>query len=107
MINKLNANEEKTFTKSEIDLAEMAHAMGNQTRIRILLLLSKYKRLRLNEINEMLGYSKSTIFGHLTMLEKSGLICAGKEDGKFTHYTLSKTHIEKVKEFCDSIMEKG
>jgi len=103
---KLSNNKEKTFTKSQIDLAEMVHAMGHKTRIKILLLLYEHKRLRLNEINEFLGYSKCTIFQHLVILVKSGLICASKEEGKFTQYTLSKAHIEKVKEFCDSILEK-
>jgi len=77
--------------------ARIFQALGNETRLQILGLLSVRETCVCN-IVKVLGGAASTIAHHLRMLEDAGLITA-KQDGKFTIYALNEAILIKHRVF--------
>lgn len=97
---------QKMFTNTQIQLAATANGMAHKSRIKILELLRNYGKLRLNTLTELLGYSKSTVFGHLVVLQRARLIYTTKAEGKTSFYQISKVgkkNLEDLSKFLNEL----
>lgn len=74
----------------------------NSNRIYLLNLLERYGSLNISELSELIGISRPSIYQHLEVLEKQGLIKREKEEEKkgtpVKVYPLIPKFIEKEKE---------
>ncbi len=70
------------------DRARVFQALGNETRLQIMGLLSVRDMCACN-LAEALGAAGSTLAHHLRMLEDAGLVSA-RQEGKFTIYALNE-----------------
>lgn len=77
--------------------AKLFQALGNETRLRILGLLSMQEMCSC-EVVDALNGSASTITHHLRMLENAGLI-ASRQVGKFTIYSLDDAPLTRHRIF--------
>lgn len=99
---------QKMFTNTQIQLAATANALGHKSRIKIMELLGNYGKLRLNTLTELLGYSKSTVFGHLVVLQRARLIYTTKAEGKTSFYQISKVgkkNLEDLETFTSELLK--
>jgi DNA-binding transcriptional ArsR family regulator len=76
------------FDTDDIELAEIAKALGHPARIAILKYVANQSSCICNDIVEELPLSQSTISQHLKALKKVGLI-DGEIDGPRTCYCLN------------------
>ena len=74
--------------RSVADRARVFQALGNETRLQILGLLSVRETCVCNLV-KALGGALSTVAHHLRMLEEAGLVSA-RQEGKFTLYALNE-----------------
>jgi len=58
---------------------DIAKALGDQTRVRILMMLDAGEELCLCQIIDVLGLAPSTVSQHLSMLQRAGLVERRKE----------------------------
>jgi len=77
--------------------ARIFHALGNETRLQILGLLSLQEMCVCNLVAAV-GGAASTLAHHLRMLEEAGLIRA-RQEGKFTLYALNDAPIRQHRAF--------
>lgn len=77
--------------------ARVFQALGNETRLQILGLLS-VREMCVCNIVAALGAASSTLAHHLRMLEEAGLISA-KQEGKFTLYTVDEALLQEHRVF--------
>ena len=75
------------------DAADIFKALGEQTRIRIVMLLVAGE-LCVCDLTEILGLPQSTISRHMTRLRQSGLV-ADRREGTWIHYRLADDGIVK------------
>lgn len=75
------------FTKSEVQLSELAKALAHPARIRILNILFENNICMTGDIVDLLPLSQSTVSQHLLELKKVGLII-GEIEGPKTCYCL-------------------
>lgn len=68
------------------DVLEVAKALADENRVRILLFLQAGECC-VCEIIEMLALAPSTVSRHLTVLHQAGLV-ASRKDGRWVHYRL-------------------
>jgi DNA-binding transcriptional ArsR family regulator len=73
------------------DFMAVAKALGDQTRIRMLLALREGE-LCVCQITEVFGLAPSTISKHLSILYQAGLVNSRKE-GRWMYYTLPGKHV--------------
>jgi ArsR family transcriptional regulator len=79
---------------SEIEeRAKVFQALGNETRLKILRLLS-CGDLRVSDIVVSVAGAASTVAHHLRMLEDAGLV-ASRRDGRSTYYTVREQELAK------------
>jgi len=63
--------------------------LDSQTRIKILRALKKRNKT-ISELSRELGYSKSTLFKHLTILQSEGIVSRVVNGNKFIYYKLTE-----------------
>ncbi|MHB1389884.1 MAG: ArsR/SmtB family transcription factor [Thermoleophilia bacterium] len=68
------------------DYEAVMKAAGDPVRARILKLLAE-RELCVRQLVEVLGYSQSSVSGHLSILSKAGLVTARKQ-GRWAYYAL-------------------
>ena len=75
-------------------------ALSNETRLRILILLSR-RELCVCEIEEALELSQSRISRHLTVLRNAGLV-VGRREGTWIYYRLAQPRddLERTLQKC-------
>jgi len=78
-------------------------AMGDETRLKILTMLTKGKTCACH-ILEAFHFTQPTLSYHMKLLTDSGLVDAVK-DGKWVHYSLNKERIELLREFIAEVNE--
>lgn len=76
----------KTFDSA----ARMLKAVAHPVRIEIIDLLSRTKRLSVNELKEKLKITQSMTSQHLAQLRNSGVLGASKEANICYYYILNK-----------------
>lgn len=77
------------FSKSQIELANMAKALGHPARIAILQFLATQKSCMCGDIVDELPLSQSTVSQHLKELKNAGLI-KGNIDGPSICYCIDE-----------------
>jgi DNA-binding transcriptional ArsR family regulator len=77
------------FAKSQLDLADIAKALGHPARIAILQFLSQQKNCQCSAIVDELPLSQSTVSQHLKELKSIGLI-KGTIDGPSVCYCIDE-----------------
>lgn len=70
------------------DVLDALKALGDETRIRILLALQDGE-LCVCQLVELLGLAPSTVSKHLSILRSARLV-ESRKDGRWTHYQLSR-----------------
>ncbi len=76
------------------DMAETFKVLGDQTRLKIVLTLSK-QELCVLDISSVLGISESAISHQLRLLKSLRLV-KQRKDGKLVFYSLDDEHIEDL-----------
>ena len=84
------------FSKTEVELAEIAKALSHPARIKILKILNDLDSCMVGNIVDLLPLSQSTVSQHLSELKKVGLI-QGEIEGPKVCYCLKPTELEKAK----------
>ncbi len=79
--------------------ARLFQALGNETRLQILALLSMQEMCVCNLV-AALGGAASTVAHHLRMLEDAGLVKA-RQEGKFTLYELNDAPLRQHRVFSE------
>ena len=83
------------------DAADIFRALGEQTRVRIVMLLVAGE-LCVCDLTEVIGLPQSTISRHMTRLRQSGLV-ADRREGTWIHYRLADDGIVKeIKPLIDN-----
>jgi ArsR family transcriptional regulator len=83
-----------TLPNAEVERrARVFSALGNETRLKILKLLSSGD-LRVSDIVESVAGAASTVAHHLRMLEDAGLVTS-RRDGRSTYYAVQKEELIK------------
>lgn len=82
---------------NEVEIFEMANFFKNisdETRLKILLKLEK-KEIKVNDLSESLGMTKSAISHQLSRLKMTRLVKARKQ-GKEVYYSLNDKHVQMI-----------
>jgi ArsR family transcriptional regulator len=83
-----------TLPNAEVERrARIFNALGNETRLKILRLLSN-RDLCVSDIVESVGAAASTVAHHLRTLEDAGLVVS-RRDGRSTYYAVQKEALAK------------
>ncbi|HYG20978.1 MAG TPA: metalloregulator ArsR/SmtB family transcription factor [Ohtaekwangia sp.] len=92
------------FTKSQIDLAALAKALGHPARIAILQFLAQRKACVCGDIVDELPLSQSTVSQHLKELKAIGLI-KGNIDGPSVCYCIDEKAWSKAKKAMGDLFQ--
>lgn len=84
------------------ELAEVFKALGNETRLRMMELLSE-RALCVGALAMRLDLSQSAVSQHLAVLRRAGLVEADKR-GYFVHYSLAEGARERCRAALDDIL---
>lgn len=79
----------------KIELAEIGNVLADKSRLKILDILLEHSICNINEINSIMNMNNTTLFYHLSIMVKSGLI-KREARGKIIYYSLDKSFIENV-----------
>src|SRR6188768_4591493 len=89
------------FTKTQIDLAAIAKALGHPARVAILQFLAEKKACVCGDIVDELPLSQSTVSQHLKELKKAGLI-KGDIEGPSVCYCIDGKAWTKARKVLNS-----
>jgi len=84
------------FSKTEVELAEIAKALSHPARIKILKILNDLDSCMVGNIVDLLPLSQSTVSQHLSELKRVGLI-QGEIEGPKICYCIKPAELEKAK----------
>jgi DNA-binding transcriptional ArsR family regulator len=85
------------FTKTEVEIAEIAKALSHPARIKILKILNDLNSCMVGSIVDLLPLSQSTVSQHLKELKRVGLI-KGEIEGPKICYCINSKVLENAKE---------
>ena len=91
-------NNEKLQISSEI-LRALAHPL----RMRILEFIDNHKTINVNKIYNTLKLEQSITSQHLRILRLAGIVITSRE-GKFIHYSIDYSKVNKVLKSVDSFL---
>ncbi|MCF0178983.1 MAG: winged helix-turn-helix transcriptional regulator [Bacteroidales bacterium] len=91
------------YTDAQTSLASLGIALSHPSRIRIITLLIKKGNLKLKDFTDNLSFSTSTVYKHISLLKKMGIIVEIKdeENPRAVSYGLADDVLEKIKELQD------
>jgi DNA-binding transcriptional ArsR family regulator len=92
------------FTKSQIELASIAKALGHPARIAILQFLARQKSCMCGDIVQELPLSQSTVSQHLKELRSVGLI-KGNIEGPSVCYCIDTKSWNKITRVFSNLFE--
>lgn len=90
------ASKSAEFSKTEIEIAEIAKALAHPARIKILKILYDLNSCMVGSIVDLLPLSQSTVSQHLKELKTVGLI-QGEIEGPKICYCINPKVMERVK----------
>ena len=93
------------FSKTEIEIAEIAKALSHPARIKILKILNDLNSCMVGSIVDLLPLSQSTVSQHLKELKRVGLI-KGEIEGPKICYCINPKVMEKVKTEFDRLFSQ-
>ena len=85
------------------EIVKINRALSDITRLRIMALLYKKKKLCVCEIKEVIGLSQPTVSSHLKILE-SGRLIKGFREGKWMNYEINESLEEKKRKYIKLII---
>jgi ArsR family transcriptional regulator len=83
------------------DLLERFQAVAEETRFRVVRLLSGGERC-VCELQAQIGVSQSLLSFHLKKLKDAGVV-AGRRDGRWVHYSLVPESLEEMRSFLGEV----
>ena len=92
------------FTKSQLDIADIAKALGHPARIAILQFLARQKSCQCGDIVDELPLSQSTVSQHLKALKEVGLI-KGTIDGPSVCYCIDEKSWNRFSRLLGELFE--
>jgi len=92
----------EAFTKSQVEFAAIAKALGHPARIAILQVLADKKSCICGDIVDELPLSQSTVSQHLKELKSVGII-KGEIEGPSVCYCIDEKVMQKVKASFDKL----
>ena len=93
------------FTKTQLETASLAKALGHPARIAILQFLAQRNACVCGDIVDELPLSQSTVSQHLKELKNLGLI-KGEIEGPSVCYCIHQTNWDKAKKLMNTFFEK-
>ena len=100
----MGVSKTELFTDQQIELAEMAKALGHPARVSILQLLSKIEGCICGDLVNEIGLSQPTISQHLTVLKNAGLIC-GEVKGASRCYCLDQKALSRFRSMLSGFID--
>lgn len=97
----------KFFSKESVDLdfvKEAFNLLKEPNRIRILSLLSKEKKMCVNEIEKALSMKQNLVSHHLSMFKRIGIVDT-KRDITKVYYMINKDNYKKLKKNISAIFD--
>ena len=91
-----------TYSKKQLALATLTHALAHPARIAILQFISKQKSCICGSIVDELSLSQATISQHLKVLKNAGLL-KGTISGASTCYCINEKEWEKAQLLLNQI----
>ncbi|HAQ41834.1 MAG TPA: transcriptional regulator [Clostridiales bacterium] len=91
------------MTKNYKDFAQYMKALSDETRVKILEMIS-YKELCACKILEEFNITQPTLSYHMKILCESGLV-NGRKDGIWTRYSIDEDNFENLQNFIDGITQ--
>lgn len=85
------------------ETAKLNKALSDITRLRIMVLLYKRKKLCVCEIKEVIGLSQPTISSHLKILENVNLVKSFRE-GKWINYKVHENLEKEKKQYLEFLI---
>lgn len=85
---------------SDADVADLALAfkmLGDETRLRMVLYISRHGRAHVTELREWLGMQQPLVSHHLALLRSAGILVARRE-GRFQYYSLDSAALKRLME---------
>jgi len=101
--NALNGGDRLSSGDLAADLAPLFKLLADETRLRILQLLSQEKEIHVRALCERLGQSQPAVSHHLALLREAGLIDVRRE-GKHNFYRLLPAGFRR---FLDMLFSNG
>jgi ArsR family transcriptional regulator len=95
----------KDFSKTDIELAEIAKALSHPARIKILKILNDLDSCMVGSIVDLLPLSQSTVSQHLKELKRVGLI-KGEIEGPKICYCINSDVMENAKEELNKLFSQ-
>jgi len=96
------ASKIEAFSDVEIELAELAKALGHPARVAILRELARRNVCVCGEIVEVLPLAQSTVSQHLKELKSAGLI-SGTVEGVKSCYCINQVTLMRLKTLLDEL----
>ncbi len=78
-------------------LAQVFKLLADESRLRILITLSREGEMHVTSLCEMLGQSQPAVSHHLTLLRMAGLV-GFRRDGKFNFYRMDGMYLGTILE---------
>lgn len=94
------------FTKTQLETAALAKALGHPARIAILQFLAQRSTCVCGDIVDELPLSQSTVSQHLKELKNLGLI-KGEIEGPSVCYCIHQANWDKAKKLMNTFFEKN
>ena len=85
------------------ETAKLNKALSDITRLRIMVLLYRRKKLCVCEIKEVIGLSQPTISSHLKILENVNLV-KGFREGKWINYKVHENLEKEKKQYLEFLI---
>ena len=93
------------FAAAEVELAELAKALGHPARLAILKVLAERKSCICGEIVDVLPLAQATVSQHLKALKKAGIV-EGTIEGPRSCYCLNGETLQKAKRAFEALFAK-
>ncbi len=87
------------------DIVSIFKAMGDETRLKILLLLSS-KNICAKGIAKHMNISEAAVSQHIKLLKECNLI-TGYKEGYYVMYNINKESFDKAKDFISSLTNEN
>lgn len=86
-------------------IVQMFKALGDETRLRILIILSR-RRMCAKGISKHLGISEAAVSQHLKVLKESGII-TGEKLGYFVQYDMQESALLEIIKFIEQMNDRN
>ena len=93
------------FAAEEVELAELAKALGHPARLAIIKVLAERKSCICGEIVDVLPLAQATVSQHLKALKKAGIV-QGTVEGPRSCYCLNGETLRKAKDAFGVLFNK-